>query len=228
MPLDEKTLEDARKARQVLVDLESQTAHARVDYHHAIKKLHAAGGSLREIADALDLSHQRVHQIVEDASDRRGVLVVPPWIKRSRRVDARHAKFLARLNKDAQQIIMVDAQDEAERLKHGYVGTEHLMLALARSGTTAWLQLDVEAARSDVVSRVGEGASASKSRRPFTAQSKLAIDQALQTAAARNERQLTANDLLLAVVSGEGTGGETLQALGVTPERVREHIRRYS
>ena len=51
--------------RQRLVDLESQTAHARVDYHHAIKKLHAAGGSLREIAEALELSHQRVHQIVE-------------------------------------------------------------------------------------------------------------------------------------------------------------------
>jgi ATP-dependent Clp protease ATP-binding subunit ClpA len=226
MTLDEKTLEDARKARQVLVDLESQTAHARVDYHHAIKTLHAAGGSLREIAEALDLSHQRVHQIVEDALDRRGALVVPPWVKRSRRIDARHKKFLARLNTDAQHIIMVDAQDEAERLKHGYVGTEHLMLALVRSGTTAWLQLDIEAARADVVSRVGEGRSASRGRRPFTAQSKLAIDRALKAAAARNERQLTADDLLLAVVSGEGTGGEALQALGITPERVREHLRR--
>ena len=65
MTLDEKVLDQAREARQRLVDLESQTAHARIDYHHAIKKLHAAGGSLREIAEALELSHQRVHQIVE-------------------------------------------------------------------------------------------------------------------------------------------------------------------
>ena len=65
MTLDEQILAEAREVRQRLVDLESQTAHARVDYHHAIKKLHAAGGSLREIAEALELSHQRVHQIVE-------------------------------------------------------------------------------------------------------------------------------------------------------------------
>ena len=65
MTLDEQVLAEAREVRQRLVDLESQTAHARVDYPHAIKKLHAAGGSLREIAEALELSHQRVHQIVE-------------------------------------------------------------------------------------------------------------------------------------------------------------------
>ena len=41
MTLDEKVLDQAREARQRLVDLEGQTAHARVDYHHAIKKLHA-------------------------------------------------------------------------------------------------------------------------------------------------------------------------------------------
>jgi len=38
---------------------------ARIDLHHAIRRLHAAGGSLREIAEALGLSHQRVHQIVD-------------------------------------------------------------------------------------------------------------------------------------------------------------------
>ena len=65
MTLDEQILAEAKEVRQHLVDLESQTAHVRVDYHHAIKKLHAAGGSLREIAEALELSHQRVHQIVD-------------------------------------------------------------------------------------------------------------------------------------------------------------------
>ena len=67
MTLDEQVLAEAKEARQRLVDLESQAAHVRVDYQHAIKKLHAAGGSLREIADALELSHQRVHQIVDDS-----------------------------------------------------------------------------------------------------------------------------------------------------------------
>jgi hypothetical protein len=41
---------------------------ARADYHLAIRRLHAAGGSLREIAEALRLSHQRVHQIIDEAA----------------------------------------------------------------------------------------------------------------------------------------------------------------
>src|SRR4026207_2300530 len=56
MTLDEQVLAEAREVRQRLVDLESPTAHARVDYHHAIKKLHAAGGSPRAIAAARALA----------------------------------------------------------------------------------------------------------------------------------------------------------------------------
>jgi len=40
---------------------------AKVDHHQAIHRLHEAGGSLREIAEALHLSHQRVHQIIDEA-----------------------------------------------------------------------------------------------------------------------------------------------------------------
>ena len=42
---------------------------AKVEYHQAICRLHAAGGSLREIAAALRLSHQRVHQIIDEAAE---------------------------------------------------------------------------------------------------------------------------------------------------------------
>jgi hypothetical protein len=35
----------------------------------AIRRLHEAGGSLREIAEALRLSHQRVHQIIDEAAE---------------------------------------------------------------------------------------------------------------------------------------------------------------
>src|SRR6266508_3348139 len=127
MTLDEKVLDEARVARQRLVDLESQTAHARVDYHHAIKKLHAAGGSLREIAEALELSHQRVHQIVE------GPIAppTPPWVGRGwkrRRHHGMRGPF-ERFEEDARKVI-VEAQQEADSLKHGYIGSEHLLLAL--------------------------------------------------------------------------------------------------
>src|SRR5262245_63478704 len=104
MTLDEQVLAEAKEARGRLVDLESQTAHARVDYHHAIKKLHAAGGSLREIAVALDLSHQRVHQIVEGPAGPPGG---PPWAgrrwKRGRHRGRDRGDFIARFDDDARE-----------------------------------------------------------------------------------------------------------------------------
>src|SRR5439155_12476850 len=98
MTLDEQVLAEAREVRQRLVDLETQTAHVRVDYHHAIKKLHAAGGSLREIAEALELSHQRVHQIVEGPVG----IPMPPggrgWMHGRRRGGRHRALFIARFD----------------------------------------------------------------------------------------------------------------------------------
>jgi len=65
MGLDEMLLQDARESRDRMIELEFEADRARLSYQHAIRKLHARGGSLRDIADALGLSHQRVHQIVE-------------------------------------------------------------------------------------------------------------------------------------------------------------------
>jgi hypothetical protein len=67
MPVDPELLKKAREAQARLVDAERVVDIARADFRHAVRHLHLAGGSLREIADALGLSHQRVHQIVEEA-----------------------------------------------------------------------------------------------------------------------------------------------------------------
>ncbi len=64
MTLDAAVLADVEAARHTLEALEDQTYEARAAYHQAIRRLHAGGGSMREIALALGLSHQRVHQIV--------------------------------------------------------------------------------------------------------------------------------------------------------------------
>jgi hypothetical protein len=71
--LDEAILREARAARDRLIKFEREADLARVGYQHAIRRLHASGGSLREIADALGLSYQRVHQIV-DVSAGKGAL----------------------------------------------------------------------------------------------------------------------------------------------------------
>jgi hypothetical protein len=73
MALDASFLDQARAAEARLIDAERTADIARADFHHAVRRLQLAGGSLREIAEALGLSHQRVHQIVDGAGGAR------PW-----------------------------------------------------------------------------------------------------------------------------------------------------
>jgi hypothetical protein len=77
--VDPDLLRDAEAARERLIESQHAAEQARADYHHAIRRLHAAGGSLREIAEALRLSHQRVHQIVDEAAE-----PTRPWWRRRR------------------------------------------------------------------------------------------------------------------------------------------------
>lgn len=67
MTLDEELLAAARKAGAASALAQEQAAVAKEIYHYAVLKLHRAGGSMREIAEALNISHQRVHQIVEQS-----------------------------------------------------------------------------------------------------------------------------------------------------------------
>jgi ClpX C4-type zinc finger len=79
MPVDRELLEAARAAEARLIDAERAADIARAEFHHAVRRLQLSGGSLREIAQALGLSHQRVHQIVEGAGGAR------PWHRPARR-----------------------------------------------------------------------------------------------------------------------------------------------
>ena len=65
--MDEGLLAEARQAQERLIEAEHQAEVARADFHRAVRRLHLNGSSLRELAVALGLSHQRIHQIVEAA-----------------------------------------------------------------------------------------------------------------------------------------------------------------
>lgn len=67
MATDPALLQQARTAGANLAEAERQVLLSRAEYHTAIRRLHLAGGSFREIAEALSLSHQRVQQIVSAA-----------------------------------------------------------------------------------------------------------------------------------------------------------------
>jgi ClpX C4-type zinc finger len=69
--VDDKLLAEARHARERLIDAERDLEVARAEFHRAVRRLHLHGSSLRELAASLGLSHQRVHQIVEEAGGSR-------------------------------------------------------------------------------------------------------------------------------------------------------------
>jgi ClpX C4-type zinc finger len=69
MGLDQELVREAARAKEELAVAEHAAYRAKVHYHQAIRGLHAAGGSLREIAEALRMSHQRVHQIINEAAE---------------------------------------------------------------------------------------------------------------------------------------------------------------
>jgi len=64
-------LGEARRAQERLIDAERDADVARAEFYRAVRRLHLHGASLRELAANLGLSHQRVHQIVEEAGGSR-------------------------------------------------------------------------------------------------------------------------------------------------------------
>ncbi len=70
-------IEAVRRLRERYEAVLDEADAARAAYHQALRDLHRSGVPLRELADQLGMSHQRVHQIVGDAT--------PPAKKRTRR-----------------------------------------------------------------------------------------------------------------------------------------------
>jgi ClpX C4-type zinc finger len=69
--MNDDLLAEARQAQERLIDAERDVEVARAEFNRSVRRLHLHGSSLRELAANLGLSHQRVHQIVEEAGGSR-------------------------------------------------------------------------------------------------------------------------------------------------------------
>jgi Clp amino terminal domain, pathogenicity island component len=233
--LDEQILGEARELGDKLLDLQHEEERTRADYQHAIRRLHAKGGSLREIADELGLSHQRVHQIVGEEPadpvlrrDPRRVLREPGRIAWTR-------KPFERFTKDARRVVTL-AQSEAKQLGHNYIGTEHLLLGvLGSEGVGARALADfgvtVEETREDVKRIIGEGEERERSRRrrgprmPFTPRSKKVLELSLRLARKMKDDFIGSEHIVLALVAeGEGVAAEILRERGVKEKELRRCV----
>jgi len=114
--------------------------------------------------------------------------------------------------------VVVLAQEEARRLQHNYIGTEHILLglldepegigakALDRFGMT------LTATREEVRGIVGTGPSAPSGHIPFTPRAKKTLELALREALQLHHNYIGTEHILLGVIrEGDGVGAQVLR-----------------
>jgi hypothetical protein len=217
-PLDPAMLGEARSSRDRMLEAQHELERARADYGHAIRRLHAEGGSLREIAESLGLSHQRVHQIVEGEG------------RRARKGQRRGFDWpFTRFTRRARQVIVL-AQEEAVSLGHSRVGTEHLLLglALAEDESTAPALAEAGLTADAIRERVAklETSGSTRRRRSFTRAAKRVLERSVREAHTLGDRYIGAEHILLGLLDDERAGaGAIVRDLGADPEALRAKVR---
>jgi ATP-dependent Clp protease ATP-binding subunit ClpA len=131
-----------------------------------------------------------------------------------------------RFTPSARQVVVL-AQEEARGLKHGYIGTEHLLLGLiredGRAATTLGAQgIELEAARSWIVEHVGQGdAEPPAGQLPLTPRLKMILELSLEDAQTLRHHAIGTQHLLIALLhEGQGVALGAMRALGAPPEDV--------
>jgi ATP-dependent Clp protease ATP-binding subunit ClpC len=133
---------------------------------------------------------------------------------------------------DRTRSVIALAHDEARRLNHAYVGTEHLLLAIFAESSnrpTAFnlLGVDLPRVRSEVEQLIQRGPDNPDAARelPLTPRAKRAIEFAQDEAATWNQRSVAPEHLLLGLIrEHDGVAAVVLRRLGLSLDAVRQEI----
>jgi hypothetical protein len=141
------------------------------------------------------------------------------------------ALMFDRFSDPARRVIVL-AQEEARKLDHSYVGTEHVLLGLLEegqgiaAGVLSVVGIKAPAVRALVVEIVGRGTTGSSSASvPFTPRAKNTCEYAWEEARRRGVDQLGTEHLLLGLLrDGDGVAGQIITKLATDPEQVRRKL----
>ncbi len=113
---------------------------------------------------------------------------------------------------------VVLAQEEARRLQHNYIGTEHILLGLlGEPGGVAFralegFEMSLDGAREEVKAIVGTGSRTVSGHIPFTPRAKKTLELALREARQLHHDYIGTEHILLGVIrEGEGVGVEVVK-----------------
>ncbi len=128
---------------------------------------------------------------------------------------------------------IVHAREEAIRLSHDYIGTEHLLLGLIKVGGGVAaevfdsLGLDLDKVRMEIEKIVKPGPSTiSMGEIPFTPRSKRVLDLAMEEARVMGHNYVGTEHIILGLArEGEGVAAQVFENLGIYFEDLRDRVR---
>ena len=127
--------------------------------------------------------------------------------------------------------VVVLAQEEARRLNHNYIGTEHILLGLIREGegvaakALESLGISLGAVREQVEEIIGQGQQLLSGHFPFTPRAMKVVELAQREAQQLGHNYIGTEHILLGLIGeGEGAAAQVLVSLGAGLERVRQQV----
>lgn len=139
--------------------------------------------------------------------------------------------MVQRLTEGTRRVAVVLAHEEATRLHHDHIGTEHLLLGLIRvtEDTAARvlqsLGISLEDVRRRVEEIIGRGEREPEAFIPFTPAAKRALQEATHESLLLGHDYIGTEHILLSLVGdGDGVAAQILSELGAGPGRVRQEV----
>ncbi|MGI6327742.1 MAG: ATP-dependent Clp protease ATP-binding subunit [Dethiobacteria bacterium] len=138
--------------------------------------------------------------------------------------------MFGRFTERAQQVLVL-AQEEAKRLNHNFIGTEHILLGLVREGSgiaaRALQNLGVELSRvrSEVEKIAGKGEKIQVQGISYTPRAKKVIELAIEEGQNLGHNYVGTEHLLLGLLrEGEGIAAQVLLNLGIDLKKARREV----
>jgi ATP-dependent Clp protease ATP-binding subunit ClpA len=236
IPPSEITLSPrTKRIIEYAIDEARKLGHGGVNTEHLLLGLvrdtgSIAAGALEGAGVSLESVRAKVIEILgQPTTD-----PAPPPSPHSLTTFGSFGRNLDRFNDRAKRVLAI-AQEEAVRLNHNYVGTEHLLLGLVREGESVaanvlnTLGVELSKVRTAVEFIIGPGDAANMPSSPneitISPRAKTVIEFAMDEARKLDHRHVGPEHLLLGLVrEGQGIASGVIESLGVTMAKVRQQV----